>query len=1226
MADSTDQASKQTQRAIKKISPNASRSEVVSFLKQLSVTGLIEDQEYWIPTLEQKQQTEKLKYTPEVEAAYNSNQTDELLLPADLVMFLTQIQSSLNLSKKEEQPLQELSQIYSIFFNQDKIELEEETQVANLINQENISRFISIFLTKIKPEDEAEDENKQREQKTDQRSQPAQRPSSQKTATTPQSKSKQELSKSQPRQKKGSDTSELVSSQIRQTTNSVTILSINSVLAAYTQAENLKDFSYQNLDPELQQALFNQVHAQVENFILGLSPAERADFIKEGNFKLRLKLLRQTNYYLRANPQARVLLQAAIESSYRHYDNNQNKQEEILDNLQATAANPALVEKNLEQRTKSDEMESAVQKLYFGEDFNDIDKFRPQFEQRLELVLGLKSTSKTTIARQNLDNSIATLILADPFLNPRFVEFIPPHQLEFFLQIKIPQEVLNSNAKTRALKRLIKQYWIVYRAKHLKKIAQENPELLLYYQDKDPEAAEEVFSDDAIKKRLAQARNIQNKSESADEDLQRLSETSEDASPDQIKASKQLYWDQLSSKKKELYLRYVYGAGYQEQLETKRLSKKDIVNDFQYFKYLQALNEVITAQAVMQNQQIAAEIGLQQVAFELEQHAAIIQLEKQQLAFQQMQVVAAVNSSPLPEQIGGNSTNFKQHLSQRLQQAGQMGSSIEDAVLDKAVDLGVDVGTSILLEGADQAIPFADQLLGPIKDIVKNQLKERLKKVIQLLKALVAAASALIALLIALVAKALPLVLGALGGVFGFALGGPVGAVVGTGLGGLGSGLLTGQTQTWVTGIKKFFGNNSIQASASQAGQNIRNTVSDLGKTGSRALHSPSQSQLTQLGIETTVAPSEGLLTSLASNPFASSLVTTVSVGVGGTMAVYMVVQAAFLANFPYTGVMTKPSLENESRFVQIKKTATVNCNEIEQNTCPNPNFPIQAEYRVEIRPKEDYILTVTGITDEIYVEHNTKHYQDTGQEVPTVETTTRELNDFDVADEDLTINPDETLILTYKERYGQKYNHANIRNRITLEFNYSGSSGSGQDKTSTYSVIRLGDFPKGKICWPTTGIITQGPYDSYSHSIVDAYDIWPPDGISGVHPVYAIADGELCAGRLVGGGRSGLFDSTYGEHLSLKTELEGETYVFVYGHLATGTAIVQNGCEAVSEGTIIGYMGDTGMGGVHLHFERRAGYDNTYSLTKLLPGGSLVEEFPNDKRVISCFEEGFDE
>jgi murein DD-endopeptidase MepM/ murein hydrolase activator NlpD len=1226
MADSTDQASRQTQRDLKKISPDANRSEVVSFLEQLNKTGLIEDKEYLVPTLEQRQKTTRLRYSSRVELAYRTNQTDDLLLPADLVMFLTQIQSSLDLTEEEQDLLKELNKIYSVFFNQNRITLEEERQVSNLVNQENISHFVDIFINKIQPQ---EDKSENKDEKADEESEDsvslAKRKRSKKTATTRQPQTDGGAGRP-PADSKIPDEPELVNSQVKQTVNSLTELSINSVLAAYTQAENLKDFSYQDLDPNLQQALFNQVHAQVENFILGLSQSEREAFIKEGNFELRLKLFKQTSYYLRANPQARVLLQTAIESCYHHYSNNQGKQEEILNNLQAAANKPSIVEQNLEQRAKSEEMEGEVQNLNLAQGFKDLDEFRTQFDQRLEVILGLNSASKATIARQNLDNSIASLIMSDPFLSPRFVGFLPPHQLEFFLQTKIPQEVLNSSAKTRALKRLIKQYWTVYRAKHLKKIAQENPELLLYYQDKDPEAAEEVFSDDAIKKRLAQARNIQNKTESADEDLQRLSEASEDASPDQIKASKQLYWDQLSSKKKELYLRYVYGAGYKEQLETNRLSNDDIVNDFQYLKYLQALNEVITAQAVLQNQQIAAQIGLQQVAFKLEQHAAILELEEQQLAFQQMEVIEAVNNSPLPKQISGDYANFDQHLGQRLQQAGRIGSSIEDAVLDKAVDLGVEVGTTVLLEGSDKVIPFADQLLGPIKDLVKKQLKKRLKKIIQILKAAAAALAAILAALLAIAIKLLPIILAAGGAILGMTFG-PLGAVVLGGAGGIGGGLITGQTQNWFAGIKRFFGNESVRSSAGQAGRNVRDAATDLGNTGRNALRSPTnQTHLFEGGLESSVAPSEGLLANLVSNPFGGSLVSTFSTTAAFSFTVFMVIQVAFLANFPYTGVYSTDSLESESRYVQMEKTVTVNCQESEKATCHNPNFPVRAEYRVEIRPKKDYVLTITGLTDEIFVEHNKKHYQDAGKEVPTVDTETRQLEDFNLSKEELTINPDETLTLTYNERYNRKHNHANIRNKINIEFNFSGSSGSGQDEASTYSVIRLGDSPKGKICWPTSGRIVQGPYDSATHSRVDAYDIVPADGISAVHPVYAVANGEICAGRLVGGGRSGLYDSVYGNHLSLETKLDGETYVFVYGHFANGTTIVKNGCESVSAGTVIGYMGDTGMGAVHLHFERRAGYDNTYSLTKLLPGGTVVDEFPNEKNVTSCYEEGFNE
>jgi murein DD-endopeptidase MepM/ murein hydrolase activator NlpD len=368
------------------------------------------------------------------------------------------------------------------------------------------------------------------------------------------------------------------------------------------------------------------------------------------------------------------------------------------------------------------------------------------------------------------------------------------------------------------------------------------------------------------------------------------------------------------------------------------------------------------------------------------------------------------------------------------------------------------------------------------------------------------------------------------------------------------------------------------------------------------------------LGLSKT--PSPGLIKAVFSGPASASLATTISLTVGGTLMTFMVIQAAFLANFPYTGVTAEDPMSRESRYIKIEKTAHTDChsNHPDPNTCPNPQFPIQAEYKLKISPKENYTVTITTLSDQLVVDHNQKHYrEELGQEPPEIAKRTKSLQDFELSQNDLTINPGESLVITYQEELSEDYNHALVRNKAKVEFNYSGSDGAGQDYATSYEVIRLGEYPEGLSCWPASGTITQLPYENApSHEVLDAYDIAAPIGT----PIFAPFDGELCPGHI---------DSNYGVHSTLKTSINNETYVLLFGHLAEGSSIVSHACQQVSAGDVIGFMDDTGWStGSHLHYELRAGYDNTYTLTELVPGGQSGEPISKQMYVTSCYEEGY--
>jgi len=119
-----------------------------------------------------------------------------------------------------------------------------------------------------------------------------------------------------------------------------------------------------------------------------------------------------------------------------------------------------------------------------------------------------------------------------------------------------------------------------------------------------------------------------------------------------------------------------------------------------------------------------------------------------------------------------------------------------------------------------------------------------------------------------------------------------------------------------------------------------------------------------------------------------------------------------------------------------------------------------------------------------------------------------------------------------------------------------------------------------GFIGWPTYhGFIFQGPRASCAnctHRVVEAIDIGPGPGVNMGDPVLATV-----IGRIVGTGT----DNIYGNYIDLTSTDPDFPTVIRYGHLSA--TYVRPG-QTVSPGNVIGAIGDTGMGGIHLHYEFR--------------------------------------
>lgn len=134
-------------------------------------------------------------------------------------------------------------------------------------------------------------------------------------------------------------------------------------------------------------------------------------------------------------------------------------------------------------------------------------------------------------------------------------------------------------------------------------------------------------------------------------------------------------------------------------------------------------------------------------------------------------------------------------------------------------------------------------------------------------------------------------------------------------------------------------------------------------------------------------------------------------------------------------------------------------------------------------------------------------------------------------------------------------------------------------------------DRPSG---WPTTGIITQGPFGTFSHRGLNAIDISNPGNNV---PVYST----------LGGVTSGpLLDPTgYGVYVTVTNEQTKAEVLF--GHLVPGSNSHLVKGQKINKGDRIGIMDSTGYStGSHLHYEIRGSVKNE-SLGQFIPGGQAT-------------------
>ncbi len=355
--------------------------------------------------------------------------------------------------------------------------------------------------------------------------------------------------------------------------------------------------------------------------------------------------------------------------------------------------------------------------------------------------------------------------------------------------------------------------------------------------------------------------------------------------------------------------------------------------------------------------------------------------------------------------------------------------------------------------------------------------------------------------------------------------------------------------------------------------------------------------------------------------------VQAVSVTVGGVAVFGIIYQAtlnsAFLTHFPYneSELAGIDEINKTSKYAEISKNAriTAGCISLENNgtKCPEPSFPVSIEYTVTIKPKEDFTIQITDITDTVKFKASEKGWEEAGQLPPEIEkevvfnfdyfkelitnqgggTISNPLPTPVVTDgsigqgvgQEIIVLPGESLTFTYTiTDLNPNYNHTAIINTIEAKFYYENDILSGTDTMSTAARICLGECAGDTGCWPTDGNISQLPFGGSlpdkeaSHrppaagGYADAYDI----GSSGTpRKTFVTYPGELCFITC---------ESKYGCYYVLTFDDNGETRKLLYAHFESPSSdLAPNSCKMVDAGDYIDVTGNRGNSfGIHLHYE----------------------------------------
>lgn len=392
-------------------------------------------------------------------------------------------------------------------------------------------------------------------------------------------------------------------------------------------------------------------------------------------------------------------------------------------------------------------------------------------------------------------------------------------------------------------------------------------------------------------------------------------------------------------------------------------------------------------------------------------------------------------------------------------------------------------------------------------------------------------------------------------------------------------------------------------------------------------------------GIDSAVANAKASAAGLT-----GSLPSAIATAASGTyLGVTLLVATVITASLQPPPLSTIGSSGLESQYVAIRK-------EVNGPTSYGDVVPSNLNYTISIEAKGDYEIEIINFQDDFTVTPN----EELNTENPPDLNCENNLNIDSLQTRVLRPEDGEILIGDCPVTLNQSYHDTSIINKFTVQFrvrlngeeitNESPDPSCGENENTFCAIsgaaVCIGECPaQTEGCWPTTGTLTQGPHDTFSHSLVDAFDIGAPLG----REVYATFDGTAWAfdtfsaepsqqGLVMPGAQS---PKIYGKHVILVTN---QGFVLLYGHLSRHGSTLQLGQPIpVTAGTLVGYVGNSGSTpqftmGNHLHYEYRIPAGGGWKsnsvrapndpLSKIVPGDAPGQDFvyTKGKAVTTCY------
>ncbi len=274
----------------------------------------------------------------------------------------------------------------------------------------------------------------------------------------------------------------------------------------------------------------------------------------------------------------------------------------------------------------------------------------------------------------------------------------------------------------------------------------------------------------------------------------------------------------------------------------------------------------------------------------------------------------------------------------------------------------------------------------------------------------------------------------------------------------------------------------------------------------------------------------------------------------GLTLFIVITVSGAFILPSTIETAKEESISPYESEFFELTK-------KIEgQNKFDNPKpeeGPIEVKYIITIKPKGNYILIHPEISDKFSISS---------------ERNPPSIGSCNFSDLPEKISPSTAITKECVKSFGSGFENTAIINTVNLNVEVEGKTGRHEGIASARVIIGNppGECPSG---WPTSGKITQGPEGATSHAPhnEEAIDIANSRGTK----VYATHEGSATLGKQIPGA---------GYYVTISGTCDGLNFKTEYFHLENRGRV----SGFVKQGDFIGYMSNSGTGGVHLHYEFR--------------------------------------